>query len=102
MENKKLGNVVITGEEKKKGSKTIYKMIFEANNFAPESIFYRLSKLGHNQEYIPFVESETCPKTKGSTKHLFNEIEIPSSDLIHDDENKKAQIEIFQWYAFTI
>jgi len=93
----KLGSVIITGEELKKGSNTKYKIQFEGEDFEPEYIFFRLNKMSASHGFIPFVESETSMKTKGSNKHTFKEIEVHSAALIEDDEERKAMIELFQW-----
>eukprot|EP01022_Parablepharisma_sp_SALTPOND_P033544 TRINITY_DN88983_c1_g1_i1.p1 TRINITY_DN88983_c1_g1~~TRINITY_DN88983_c1_g1_i1.p1 ORF type:complete len:667 (-),score=68.56 TRINITY_DN88983_c1_g1_i1:61-1941(-) len=93
----KLGNLIITAEEKKRGSKDTYKILFEAENFAPEYIFYRLNRQKPTGEFIPIIESETSKKEKGKTKHLFKEIEVHSYALVQDDESRKAMAEVFQW-----
>lgn len=93
----KLGNLVITGEERKRGSKVKYKIRFEGKDFGPELIFYRINRLAANGGYVPIVESETSTKIKGTHKHPFSEIEIMKSALLKDDEEKKAMIEVFSW-----
>eukprot|EP01022_Parablepharisma_sp_SALTPOND_P030078 TRINITY_DN752_c0_g1_i16.p2 TRINITY_DN752_c0_g1~~TRINITY_DN752_c0_g1_i16.p2 ORF type:complete len:598 (-),score=47.76 TRINITY_DN752_c0_g1_i16:5261-7054(-) len=93
----KLGTLIITGEERKRGTKALYSILFEGENFAPEYIFYRLSRLGLTGDYLPIIESETSQKPKGGNKHVFKEVEVHKSALIQDDETRKAMIEIFQW-----
>jgi len=93
---KNLGNLVITREEKRKGSKVLYKILFEARGFNSEYIFYRLNKASANN-YIPIMESETSKKAKDKSLHKFSEIEIPKVVLIKDDEEKKAMVELFKW-----
>eukprot|EP00826_Nyctotherus_ovalis_P063437 TRINITY_DN9305_c0_g1_i11.p1 TRINITY_DN9305_c0_g1~~TRINITY_DN9305_c0_g1_i11.p1 ORF type:complete len:602 (-),score=182.36 TRINITY_DN9305_c0_g1_i11:111-1916(-) len=93
----KLGNLVIVCEEKKRGSRIMYKIVFEGKNFAPEYIFYRLNRIKGAGQYIPIVESETCKKNTVKQTHLFNEVCVTKADLLSDDVEKRAMVEVFKW-----
>eukprot|EP00826_Nyctotherus_ovalis_P039150 TRINITY_DN3738_c0_g3_i9.p1 TRINITY_DN3738_c0_g3~~TRINITY_DN3738_c0_g3_i9.p1 ORF type:complete len:552 (+),score=115.99 TRINITY_DN3738_c0_g3_i9:240-1895(+) len=94
---KNLGKLVITGEEKKKGSNVMYKIMFEGRGFNSEYLFYRLNRVGAAGNYAPIMESETARKVKEESVHKFTQIEIPKAALIKDDEDKKAMVEVFGW-----
>lgn len=92
-----LGELEIVGEERKKGPSAIYKMKFLAEGFNYEYIFYRIYRLGTNNDFLPIIESETSKKPKSSNTHNFNEIELSSSALFSDDSSRKIRLEVFQW-----
>ncbi len=92
---------MVTGEEKKKGSHNTIRLQFEADGFSPEYMFYRLHRLGQNGEFVPIAESETSRRTVGSSKHVFKQLEVHSAALFHDEENRKAMVELFQWFLLT-
>eukprot|EP00826_Nyctotherus_ovalis_P063438 TRINITY_DN9305_c0_g1_i3.p1 TRINITY_DN9305_c0_g1~~TRINITY_DN9305_c0_g1_i3.p1 ORF type:complete len:524 (+),score=144.09 TRINITY_DN9305_c0_g1_i3:541-2112(+) len=95
--NERLGDLVVTGEEKKRGSSEVYRVLFEGESLEPEYVFYRLNRIGVGKSYIPIVESETCRKHKGTNKHVFKEITVYKSELLGSNENRKAMIEVFKW-----
>jgi len=95
--NEKLGNLIITGEEKKRESKEVYKITFEGEKFEPEYIFYRLYRIGAANISIPIMESETCRITKGTICHRFKEAKVYKSELLGHEDGKKGVVEVFKW-----
>eukprot|EP00826_Nyctotherus_ovalis_P019093 TRINITY_DN1582_c0_g1_i42.p1 TRINITY_DN1582_c0_g1~~TRINITY_DN1582_c0_g1_i42.p1 ORF type:complete len:444 (+),score=115.15 TRINITY_DN1582_c0_g1_i42:120-1451(+) len=91
-----LGNVVIKGNEKKTGSRTMYRMQFRARGFTQPAIFYRLNKQLTSGQFVAIYESETS-KRVDTDLHDFKVVEIYSSELVNDNENQPAMIEVFSW-----
>ena len=92
-----MGNVVIIANERKTGSRTYYKMQFKARGFSQNAIFYKLNKQLPSGKYVPIYESETSMLTGGKL-HEFKVAQIYSTDIVNDNENQEAMIEIFKWY----
>lgn len=91
-----LGSIVIKGNEKKTGSRTMYKMQFRARGFTQPAIFYRLNKQLTSGQFVAIYESETS-KRAGTDLHDFKVVEIYSNELVNDNENQPAMIEVFSW-----
>ncbi len=91
-----MGNLVLKAEELKRGSRSLYKIKFQGQNFKPPAIFYRLYKQLANGQFVAIYESETSNRTE-TGKHEFKLAEVHSAGLINDDESRKAMIEVFQW-----
>ena len=87
---------MLKGEERKRGSRSVYKMKFEGENFKPQAIFYRLYKQLVNGQFVAIYESETSNKAD-KANHPFKQADIHSAALINDDESRKAMIEVFHW-----
>ncbi len=97
-----VGNVVITGVERKRGSRSTYRFQLEGDGFKPESLFYRLSSQISPGKFVPIFESETSKRSSAHVSiHPFKEAVVHSAALIQDDESKPAMIEVFQWYDCT-
>lgn len=95
-EENKSGNVVIRGNERKRGTRTHYNFALTASGFKSPLIFYRLSKMLPSGEFVGIYESETA-RIASDKLHKFKKTEIFSSDLIEDNESQPALIEVFQW-----
>ena len=91
-----MGNVVMTANERKAGSRTIYKMQFRSRGFRHPAIFYRLNKFLPTGQFVAIYESETSLLVKPDINN-FKMAEIYGSDLTNDNENQEAMIEIFKW-----
>lgn len=96
----KLGDIVITSCERKRGTRSTYRILFEGQGFPVESIFYRLYKILDNGKFAPIFESETSKRHPYNPVFSFQDAIIHSAALIQDDENRKAMIEVFEWYFF--
>lgn len=93
----RLGDVIVTGVERKRGSRSTYKMQFEGYGFEPENLFYKLYCQVSPDRFVPIFESETAHKQDHSSRYPFKEAVVHSAALIRDDESRKAMIEVFQW-----
>jgi len=78
------------------GSRTVYKIVFKARGFSQPAIFYRLNKQLPSGQFVSIYESETS-KRKDTDTHNFKLVEIHSNELVNDNENQPAMIEIFSW-----
>jgi hypothetical protein len=72
-------------------------MKFKALGFTQPAIFYRLNKQLTSGQFVAIYESETS-KRIGTDTHEFKLVEVYSSELINDNENQPAMIEVFSWY----
>ena len=95
-EDEKLGYVIVRAEERKFGSRNLYKIMFKPKNFKDKAIFYRLNKLLPSGEFVAIYESETSILDL-EEQHSFKEASVRSINLINDNEDQKAMIEVFQW-----
>lgn len=74
----------------------MYKIKFNGQGFTQPAIFYRLNKRLASGEFVAIYESETS-KRIGTDTHDFKLVEVYSSELISDNENQPAMIEVFSW-----
>ena len=68
----------------------------KGKNFGWNSAFYRLYRLLPSGKFVAIYESETCKEVKDG-QYEFKAAKIYSSDLVDNNEDQKALIEIFKW-----
>jgi len=79
----------------------MYKVKFKALGFTQPAIFYRLNKQLSSGQFVAIYESETS-KRIGTDTHEFKLVEVYSNELVNDNENQPAMIEVFSWYIRTL
>lgn len=76
----------------------MYKIRFRGRGFTQPAMFYRLNKRLPTGQFVAIYESETSRRIDADT-HEFKEVEVYSSELVGDNENQPAMIELFNWYS---
>lgn len=90
-----LGDITISGDEKKSAGDTIIKFQFQGENLPMELAFYRIYKQRGINDFVPILESETSKRV--GRVHAFKPLEMTGHAFHGDDEKKEGMIEIFEW-----